>query len=333
MRILVYEHITGGGMIAAPLPQSLAQEGDLMLRALVTDLSALPGVGVWTTRDVRLSRAGLDAEVHCVEDRAQLQRTWSMLLDEVDAVWPIAPETDGLLERLSREVQEAGAVLLGSRPEAVGLAASKFRTAQRLSAHGIPVVPTYRAGAALPPQVETWVLKPDQGVGCEGLRICPAGALDRDGGTWNGARGWVAQPYVEGEHASLCALFHAGGARLLSLNRQRIARRGDGLELRACEVNGLEVERRPYARLAGRIATAIPGLWGLAGVDLVVTPTGPVVVEVNPRLTSAYAGLHRSLGSNPAAAVLGLVEGAMACGAAPGFPGHGAVVVETMHGD
>jgi len=41
-------------------------------------------------------------------------------------------------------------------------------------------------------------------------------------------------------------------------------------------------------------------------VDFVETPGGPVVIEVNPRLTTSYAGLHRAIGLNPAKLVLGL---------------------------
>jgi len=50
----------------------------------------------------------------------------------------------------------------------------------------------------------------------------------------------------------------------------------------------------------------MPGLWGLCGVDFVETGAGPVVIEVNPRLTTSYAGLHRAIGINPAHLVLEL---------------------------
>jgi predicted ATP-grasp superfamily ATP-dependent carboligase len=41
-------------------------------------------------------------------------------------------------------------------------------------------------------------------------------------------------------------------------------------------------------------------------VDLIETAGGPVVVEVNPRLTTSYAGLRRAIGLNAAELVLGL---------------------------
>jgi predicted ATP-grasp superfamily ATP-dependent carboligase len=53
------------------------------------------------------------------------------------------------------------------------------------------------------------------------------------------------------------------------------------------------------------VAKAIPGLRGFVGIDLVWHPRcGPVVIEVNPRVTCAYVGLSASLGRNLAAELL-----------------------------
>jgi len=77
----------------------------------------------------------------------------------------------------------------------------------------------------------------------------------------------------------------------------------------AFRFNGVSVNAacaHPYSTLASAIARAMPGLWGLCGVDFIETDAGPVVIEVNPRLTTSYAGLHRALGLNPARLVLEL---------------------------
>jgi predicted ATP-grasp superfamily ATP-dependent carboligase len=51
-------------------------------------------------------------------------------------------------------------------------------------------------------------------------------------------------------------------------------------------------------------------LWGYVGVDLVLTGDGPVVLEINPRLTTSYCALRPALGLNTAALVLDLLKGA-----------------------
>ncbi|MCA1852170.1 MAG: ATP-grasp domain-containing protein, partial [Beggiatoa sp.] len=59
-------------------------------------------------------------------------------------------------------------------------------------------------------------------------------------------------------------------------------------------------------------AGAISGLAGYVGVDLILTPSGPIVVEVNPRLTTAYVGLVEALEINIAAAILGVFDPVLA---------------------
>jgi predicted ATP-grasp superfamily ATP-dependent carboligase len=88
---------------------------------------------------------------------------------------------------------------------------------------------------------------------------------------------------------------------------QRVAVANDEFHLLGCIVNGIAEGRTRYARLAREIAAAMPGLWGLVGVDLIAAEQGPLLLEINPRLTTSYVGLRPSLGENPAELVLNLI--------------------------
>jgi predicted ATP-grasp superfamily ATP-dependent carboligase len=310
VKIFAYEHITGGGFIGLPLPASLRAEGELMLRSLVGDLAGIADVRVVTMCDRRIDPADLPAECHVVRDSAEWSKVFAELVAASDALWPIAPETDGTLESLSRAALAAGRILLNSRPEAVQLTASKRRTARALAAARVAAVPTFRLGDVRPTKKSVWVVKPDDGCGCQGTRLCEdleAAAF------WIEAQPkpehYVLQPYVPGEPASLCVLARDGTAWVLSVNRQRIAVRDDSFVFLGSVVNGLADDARGRCRrLAERVARAVPGLWGFFGIDLVLAERGPVVVEINPRLTTSYAGLGVALGCNPAALVLGLLD-------------------------
>jgi len=56
-------------------------------------------------------------------------------------------------------------------------------------------------------------------------------------------------------------------------------------------------------------------------VDLILTPSGPIVVKVDPRLTTAYVGPTEALDMNVAAAILGVFDRVLA--PAPGAIGTG----------
>jgi len=307
--IFAYEHITGGGFIDAPLPDRLRAEGELMLRALVSDLAVIANVRVVTLCDCRIDLGDLPAERYPVRDRSEWRRLFAGLVEASDALWPIAPETDGALETVSNAALAAGRILLSSRPEAVQLTASKRRTAQALAAANVAVIPTIRLGDAAPMVHGGWVVKPDDGCGCQDTRLCDdfaAAAL------WIEAQPeperYVLQPYVPGEAASLCVLARDGAGWMLTVNRQRIVLRDDAFEFLGSVVNDLADDDGRFTRLAERVAQAVPGLWGHFGIDLVLGEPGPVVVEVNPRLTTSYAGLASALECNPAALVLGLLD-------------------------
>jgi predicted ATP-grasp superfamily ATP-dependent carboligase len=93
------------------------------------------------------------------------------------------------------------------------------------------------------------------------------------------------------------------------VNRQRVELRDDVFSFAGCEVNVSVEGVDELARLAARAVAAIPGLWGYVGIDFLLTESGPVVLEVNPRLTTSYAGLHAAIGVNPAQLVLELLAG------------------------
>ena len=326
LKILVVEYVTGGGLRGEVVPPCLAREGRQMLRALAEDLLAIDSVELIVFNDDRFP-AFLEPRIQAVHigEAQPFQTAWRHWLGRCDAAWPVAPETGGILERLCLEVEAASKTLLTCPASAVRPASSKLETVRRLERCGLPVVPTEPLAElgrsakpvfALPtaeaitpkavrhdeyPSQPSLVVKPDDGVGCEGTRIVHDPAclsVDTDN--------WIAQPLLQGEPLSLSALFAQGQARLLSCNRQSIEQIGGGFVLKACQVNAIADTDGRWQALAGRIAEAMPELWGYAGIDLVLTAGGPVILEINPRLTTSYAGLRLATGENLAALTLKL---------------------------
>ena len=305
MRVFAFEYFSGGGLAGQPLPATLAREGDLMLTTLVGELAELPGVEVIASRDPRLPPIPGSRTLRPLpgEDPVDLYRRG---VAAADAAWPTASEAGGMLERLARATLDGGKLLLGCRPDAVHLTAGKRATAQALHRGGIRAVPTFVHGDELPRGSGQWVVKPDDGAGCEGTDVVdgPEVALARlaaDPGRL------VAQPWLDGEPLSLSLLCADGAARLLSCNRQEVAVRDGHVSLEAIQVNAVHDTGGRFARLGHQIAAAVPGLWGYVGVDLVLTGAGPVVLEINPRLTTSYGALRPALGRNTAALVLDLL--------------------------
>lgn len=325
LKVFVTDGCAPGGRGAA-LPHSFKHRADLLLRALLADLAAVPEIdavaasmpdaasrlaadGVCSLADgaagyvVLKAAASMAGSMHAHDDGDDL----GACIAAADAVWPMALESGGMLERLSHEVLRAGRVLLGSPPGVVRTVSSKLQLARILAEAGVAVAATYSPHAALPQLDGPWVVKPDDGAACLHTRLFSdrAAAL-----AWIEARpadGYVLQPFVAGRPGSLSLLCCAGTARVLACNHERVAMRDNRFHVLGSVVNGLADDDGALARLARQVVAALPDLWGYVGVNVVLTARGPVVLDVNPRLTVAYAGLHTSIGCNPAGLVLDLL--------------------------
>lgn len=284
-----------------------------MRDALLQDLNELENLELLASYDYRLPPPDVTWST-IVGPGDDVWQVWTDLIDQADVVWLIAPETTGILLKLTELVANRGKLLLGCPPSAVGLTSSKLNTNRVLSEAGIPCVPTWSARAwleaARDSKEQGWVAKPDDGVGCEDsihLR-------DPDEMVYWLRQGkqssHVVQPMRKGVACSLSMLCRNGQAWLLSCNRQLVNCDDGRFNYEGSVVNGALDYWAPFDQLARNIARALPELAGYVGVDLIMVDGDPFmleVLEVNPRLTTSYVGLRQATGLNVAAQVLRLL--------------------------
>lgn len=312
-RLLVCEYVSGGAAdTGVDVDAALAAQGLAMRDALLADLAAVPGVEV-----AYLLGPGMPRAAHGRPLTRPAGATLVAFLRTQgechDGVWVIAPETGGCLAALA-EARDPGR-WIGCRPQAIRLCSSKRATLARLHAQGIATPLAFAASAV------RWVVKPDDGAGTVDTRVHPAigdALADHAARTADG-RDPTLEPWVEGEALSLSLRVRGDGgnggnrsrAELLSVNRQRLTAAADGLlAYEGVDILALAASDRRHAALcavAEAVAQAVPGLCGFVGIDVVWhAARGPVVIEINPRLTCAYAGLSAALGRNLAAELLAL---------------------------
>jgi len=158
------------------------------------------------------------------------------------------------------------------------------------------------------------VVKPTRGAGCHGVCLArDARELRRAvdmAGRANGRGPLLLQRYVPGVAASVSLLADGGRAVALTVNAQWVrasrpfAYRGGTTPLDH-PLAGRAVEA------ALRACRALPGLRGYVGVDVVLTDSEAVVIEVNPRLTTSYLGVRGALEGSVAALALAACTGVL----------------------
>ena len=300
MNILIFEYITGGGLIGETLPSSLVSEGDLMLNAVVDDFTELANVKV--LRDYRLSSSKNVKDIFLVNAERGYGQLIDEMEDQIDALLIIAPESDAILASLCKKYSGRDFTLLNSAVDSIELVGNKLNTYLYFQSKNIAQIPTYEICNMHSVGKGKVIIKSKDGVGCENLYIFESisqadvklKAMARDN--------YIAQPYVQGQSASLSLLCWNGKCLLLSANIQNINEVAGSLELKQCVVNRLD--RNQFIGFSDHLINAMPGLKGYIGVDILITENEILLVEINPRLTTSYAGLKAALGVNPAELIL-----------------------------
>ena len=322
MRIFVYEFASGGGLAGHDVPASLAREGAAMRAALVTDLCAIGGQEIVTTADARVRHdlpRGVEIVALPAGDRAR-EAALDRLIGSADAVWLVAPETDRCLEHLAARVERQQKPLLGSSADAIRRASDKARLPQLLAGLGVrhPVTRALERGADPTRAADRIgypvVVKPARGAGSQGLRLVRHArelgrAVEFARRSTDDGR-LLLQEYVQGAPVSVSLLANGREAMALTLNAQAI---GSSPPFSYC--GGETPFDHPLAPQAVAAALdtcrALPGLRGFVGVDLVLTESDVVVIEVNPRLTTAYLGVRAALEENVVAWAIAACAGVL----------------------
>lgn len=304
-QVFVWEYACGGACAEASTEPSLRREGRAMLLAVLDDLTGLAGVRPVTMWDARLGRfpvEGVDAII--VEGPVDEAAAFDQLAEGSDVSLIIAPEFDDILYSRSRRVLDCGGRLAGCLPDAITLCGDKLLTCRRLRDAGIPTIAT----RPFDPDVETpaldgpIVLKPRQGAGSLATRLIRDWSdfeIQKKAIAAEAARfPLIQQPYVPGRAVSVAAVLSQNGrVVMLAPGDQRLSTDGR-FAYRGGRIPAELDARTSHAvcDVARRAAMLIEGLRGYVGFDLIVPDdgtTGPVVVDINPRLTTAYVGYRQ----------------------------------------
>ena len=311
-RILIFEFITGGGFSQQALPSSLAKEGLLMLEALLAELGGLGNIELTLVLDWRIEHLELpeNTSLVIVSKNECIYEVLPELIENVDWVWPVAPEVDAILQKVTALVESKSKQLLNSSSEAVALCSDKFLCSQILEQHAIATVETILLEQFSQTIHKQWVLKPRDGVGClKCYLISNTQTFTQVANQVDIKSDYIMQPYIEGDSLSLSCLFKDGKAWLLCCNQQVVSIHNGMFQLDACIVNIPLQQASLYQTLIDGIATAIPGLFGYVGIDIIQPEQGPPrVLEINPRLTTSYTGINQATGLNVASAVIAMTE-------------------------
>lgn len=325
MKVIVYEHVSGGGYAGQPVPPGVLAEGFGMLRSLIADFKA-SGHEVTVLLDARISKLNPPINADCTVPilyPKEPEKFLTSIAKINDAIYIIAPESGQTLQSLMELVEKTGKPSLNCKSAAIAKVADKAVLYQNLRKNGFPTPKTLllnitdslaQIEQAIKRELNYLVIfKPVDGVGCSGLSIVKDEAQNQKALAKIKAESkdtrFIAQEFINGESASVSVLSTGKKALAISLNKQNVTLAGpDAVSSYngGCVPFGHPLKQEAFA-LAEKVVESFPGLWGYIGVDLILTQDKPYVVDVNPRLTTSYVGLRKVASFNVAEAIVNAV--------------------------
>ncbi len=307
MRVVIFEYISSGVCKPESLYPDLIKEADLIVNELGQKMTEA-GCDLVLFRSRSLPPPLFEAEIIPLDETDD----WNTILEDelynADAYLPLAPESDALLENLCLKAEQTHCTLLNTSAHTVRETSNKQYTLKRLATHRIPCVSCYHIDQCTFPMPEDVVIKPNNRLACEYTFLIRAGDMPT---SVQKQHAQICQPYLQGTDASLSIIYASDSKPcILGVNRQEITVvEQNCFQLNACRVNALAHLELDFEGLAVDVQKCFTGLLGYVGIDIIICDEIPYILEINPRLTTSFAGLAKSTSVNPCAMLLAAVYG------------------------
>lgn len=236
-----------------------------------------------------------------VEEEAK-RETLALILKDCEAAIVVAPEVNQQLQDLCQLIHDSGCISLNADVEAVALCADKLELSLHLQCQNVKTIPTYptlSAAIEAHPECDRFVRKPRFGVGSMEIQLLSSSMIDHH---LVDTTEMISQPYLPGISCSIGCFRsrRTGQLMMLPVARQHLSQDGH-FRYEGGESPVVVPLLNRVHTMAKQVVEAVPGLYGYFGIDFLIDEDGcPVLVEVNPRLTTSFVG-YRKMTSTPLA--------------------------------
>ncbi len=310
MRIFVSEFVCSGAWPGRLDETSLLREGRAMLGAVATDFARIGGVEVTSTWDRRLGEVPVDSvSWELIESRDQESAAFRRLAAESDATFLISPELDRELAKRRRIIDEVDRVCIGPSAAAIDLCSNKLATYRFLANHRIPAVQTEFLAPNAGGRKFNFpiVAKPIDGAGSQDIQrisnVADLAEFFESHAFRNRTDRFVCQPLTMGQAVSVACLVlpESGSTFVFPIAAQHLSDQQRFTYLGGEIPVGLSADATDsIVRSVRSVCEKLPGVRGYMGFDFIVPDNSgvPLLVDINPRLTTSYLGYRELCSQN-----------------------------------
>lgn len=289
--VLIYEYITGGGIINEDLTHDLLYEAKLILESLINDFSKSKTIDFKYLLDYRLKDKYGSSNSIIVKDSDY--NFLSDIYKNFNYVLPILPESHNILYHYSRFLEKNKIKKILSSSETIKVMSDKKLFSNFCKKSEIKH-PLLISDISKIKKNKLYVIKDRFGVGCSYIQIISSKDIERFD-----SNKYIIQEYIKGQSFSASIFCSKGNFTILSLNEHQVKKkRNNYIKINKIIVNKNISDNPKIYGLINKLKKSISTLSGYIGIDFIITNDDIYIIELNPRITTSFTKLNSTLGIN-----------------------------------
>jgi len=289
--VLIYEYITGGGIINEDLTHDLLYEAKLILESLINDFSKLKTINFKYLLDYRLKDKYGSSNSIIVKDSGY--NFLSDIYKNFNYVLPILPESHNILYHYSRFLEKNKIKKILSSSETIKVMSDKKLFSNFCKKSEIKH-PLLISDISKIKKNKLYVIKDRFGAGCSYIQIISGKDIERFD-----SKKYIIQEYIKGQSFSASIFCSKGNFTILSLNEHQVKKkRNNYIKINKIIVNKNISDNPKIYGLINKLKKSISTLSGYIGIDFIITNDDIYIIELNPRITTSFTKLNSTLGIN-----------------------------------
>jgi predicted ATP-grasp superfamily ATP-dependent carboligase len=273
-KILIFEYITGGGLIENKLNYSLINEANIILDSLIKESKNT----VHFFCDYRHKYKNNNNAILVNPDNKDIIFD-SNFISKYDYFLPICPEIDLILFNYVKKIRQKKITNIHiSDNKSLLIASDKLMLKDVCNQNMILNPDSYSSKS----KNNKFITKDRYGCGCNNISII-------NNPLRKNSSNMIHENYIPGKSYSANLYIKDSGYKLISVNQQHITRINTSFKLNSIDVNIHSTFNNTIYKFIDDILNVIPGLRGFIGFDFIFNNNKIYLIEINPRFTTSMA--------------------------------------------
>ena len=273
-KILIFEYITGGGLIENKLNYSLINEANIILDSLIKESKNT----VHFFCDYRHKYKNNNNAILVYPNNKDIIFD-SNFISKYDYFLPICPEIDLILFNYVKKIRQKKITNIHiSDNKSLLITSDKLMLKDVCNQNMILNPDSYSSKS----KNNKFITKDRYGCGCNNISII-------NNPLRKNSSNMIHENYIPGKSYSANLYIKDSGYKLISVNQQHITRINTSLKLNSIDVNIHPSFNNTIYKFIDDILNVIPGLRGFIGFDFIFNNNKIYLIEINPRFTTSMA--------------------------------------------